>query len=389
MPIKVLAPQVVARIAAGEVVERPASVVKELVENSLDAGATQIAVETRGGGVSLIRVTDNGTGIPAGELELAFQRYATSKVADIGDLESIATLGFRGEALPSIATVAEVDIVTCASGESVGAHLTLKEGAVVDRDHQARSPGTTVTVRQLFRQVPARLKFLKSPATENSHVAQVVSQYALAFPEVKFTLAINGRTLLRTPGSGRLIDSVIAVYGPEIARNMLEIGQEKEWEGSTSSVTVTGMVGSPAVSRASRDYLSFFVNRRWISSRWLAWAVEEAYHGLLMTGKHPVAIIHIALPTREVDVNIHPTKTEVKFQTERAVVTAVQRAARRALMELAPVPQIEEAAPTYTTPTRPRPVLPLEGLTFPSTSERPASSSPLTQPTPAFSLPAL
>ncbi len=183
----------------------------------------------------------------------------------------------------------------------------------------------------------------------------MVSQYALAFPEVKFTLAIDGRTLLRTPGSGRLIDSVIAVYGPEIARNMLEIGQEKEWEGSTSSVTVTGMVGSPAVSRASRDYLSFFVNRRWISSRWLAWAVEEAYHGLLMTGKHPVAIIHIALPTREVDVNIHPTKTEVKFQNERAVVTAVQRAARRALMELAPVPQIEEAAPTYTAPTRPRP----------------------------------
>ncbi len=304
-------------------------------------------------------------------------------------MESLATLGFRGEALPSIAAVAEVDIVTCASGESVGTHLVLKEGAVVDRDHQARSPGTTITVRQLFRSVPARLKFLKSPATENSHVAQVVSQYALAFPEVKFTLAIDGRTLLRTPGSGRLIDSVIAVYGPEIARNMLEIGQEKEWEGSTSSVTVTGMVGSPAVSRASRDYLSFFVNRRWISSRWLAWAVEEAYHGLLMTGKHPVAIIHIALPTREVDVNIHPTKTEVKFQNERAVVTAVQRAARRALMELAPVPQIEEAAPTYTAPARPRPVLPLEGLAFLNTSERPASSPPLAQPTPAFSLPAL
>jgi DNA mismatch repair protein MutL len=381
---------VVARIAAGEVVERPASVVKELVENSLDAGASQIAVETSGGGVSLIRVTDNGTGIPAGELELAFQRYATSKVADIDDLESIATLGFRGEALPSIAAVAEVDIVTCASDESVGTHLVLKEGMAVNRDHQARSPGTTITVRQLFRHVPARLKFLKSPATENSHIAQVVSQYALAFPEVKFTLAIDGRTLLRTPGSGRLIDSVIAVYGPEIARNMLEIGPEKEWAtGTPAAIIVTGMVGSPAVSRASRDYLSFFVNRRWISSRWLAWAVEEAYHGLLMTGKHPVAIIHISLPAREVDVNIHPTKTEVKFQNERAVVTAVQRAARRALMELAPVPQIEEVAPTYTAPTRPRPVLPLEGLTFPSTSEHPASSPSLTQSTPAFSLPAL
>jgi DNA mismatch repair protein MutL len=389
MPIKVLAPQVVARIAAGEVVERPASVVKELVENSLDAGATQIAVEAGGGGISLVRVTDNGTGIPATELELAFQRYATSKVADIGDLESISTLGFRGEALPSIAAVAEVDIVTCASGESVGTHLTLKEGVVINHDHQARSPGTTVAVRQLFRNVPARLKFLKSPATENSHIAQVVSQYALAFPEVKFILSIDGWTLLRTPGSGRLIDSVIAIYGPEIARNMLEIRHEKEWEGSTSSAIVTGMVGSPVVSRASRDYLSFFVNRRWISSRWLAWAVEEAYHGLLMTGKHPVAIVNIALPTREVDVNIHPTKIEVKFQNERAVVTVVQRAVRRALVELAPVPQIEEATPTYTAPARSRPALPREELTFSSTSGRPATPSSLTQPTPAFSLPAL
>jgi DNA mismatch repair protein MutL len=389
MPIKVLAPQVVARIAAGEVVERPASVVKEMVENSLDAGATQIAVEAGGGGVGLIRVTDNGTGIPAGELELAFQRYATSKVTKIDDLESITTLGFRGEALPSIAAVAEVDIVTCASGESVGTHLILKEGIATNRDHQARSPGTTITVRQLFRNVPARLKFLKSPATENSHIAQVVSQYAFAYTEVKFTLAIDGRTLLRTPGNDRLIDSVIAVYGPEIARNMLEIGRDTEWEGSTSSVIVTGMVGSPAVSRASRDYLSFFVNRRWINSRWLAWAVEEAYHGLLMTGKHPVAVINIALPTREIDVNIHPTKTEVKFQNERAVVTAVRRAVRRTLMEQAPVPQIEEATPLYTAPARPRPAQPMEGLTWPSTSERPASSRSLTQPTPAFSLPAL
>jgi DNA mismatch repair protein MutL len=389
MPIKVLAPQVVARIAAGEVVERPASVVKELVENSLDAEAIQIAVETGGGGVGFIRVTDNGTGIPAAELELAFQRYATSKVTDIEDLESLATLGFRGEALPSIAAVAEVDIVTCASGDSVGTHLTLKEGIAANRDHQARSIGTTVTVRQLFRSVPARLKFLKSPATENSHIAQVVSQYALAYPEVKFTLVIDGRTLLRTPGSGRLIDGVIAVYGTEIARNMLEIRHEKEWEGSTPAITVTGMVGSPAISRASRDYLSFFVNHRWISSRWLAWAVEEAYHGLLMTGRHPVAVVHIALPAREVDVNIHPTKTEVKFQNERAVVTAVQRAVRRALIEQAPVPQIEEVAPIYTAPARPRPVPPAEEVTFTNPGQRQASSPPLTQPIPALSLPAL
>ena len=213
MPIRVLDPKVVARIAAGEVVERPASVVKELVENSLDAGSTQISVEVRGGGVSLIRVTDNGVGIPSGEVELAFDRYATSKIANLDDLESISSLGFRGEALPSIAAVAQVDMVTCAAGEKTGSYLSLKDGAIVNRGSQGRSQGTTVTVRNLFRKVPARLKFLKSPATENSHIANVVSQYALAFPEVKFTLFIDGRVALRTPGSGRLIDSIVRSMG--------------------------------------------------------------------------------------------------------------------------------------------------------------------------------
>ena len=206
MPIKILDPEVVARIAAGEVVERPASVVKELVENSLDAASSQIAIEVKGGGISLIRVTDNGVGIPSGELELAFQRYATSKVASLDDLEAISSLGFRGEALPSIAAVAQVDIVTCAVGQPAGNSLSLKEGIIVNRGSQGRSQGTTITVRNLLRNVPARLKFLKSPATENSHIANVVSQYALAFPEVKFTLSTDGKTVLRTPGSGQLMD---------------------------------------------------------------------------------------------------------------------------------------------------------------------------------------
>ncbi|MFB0559254.1 MAG: DNA mismatch repair endonuclease MutL, partial [Dehalococcoidales bacterium] len=390
MTIRVLDPQVVARIAAGEVVERPASVVKELVENSLDASSSQITVETRGGGVSLIRVTDNGTGIPSGELELAFQRYATSKIASLGDLGSISSLGFRGEALPSIAAVAQVDIVTCAAGESAGSYLSLKEGVTANRGSQGRSQGTTVTVRNLLRNVPARLKFLKSPATENSHIANVVSQYALAFPEVKFTLSIDGRTLLRTSGSGRLIDSVIEIYGLEIARNMLEVSSEEGgWEGDStfSSLKVTGMVGSPSISRSNRNYLSFFVNRRWISSRLLSWAVEEAYHGLLMQGKHPVAIINISLPAEEVDVNIHPTKSEVKFQNERLVFSAVQKAVRRALIELAPVPKIEEVATAYGAPAVPTQPL----WAPPPTAQHPASPLPTTQPTPtpALSLPAL
>lgn len=388
MPIKVLEPEVVSRIAAGEVVERPASVVKELVENSLDAGSSQISVEVGGSGVSLIRVTDNGVGIPAAELELAFERYATSKVSIIDDLESISSLGFRGEALPSIATVSQVDIVSCYANDTSGNYLSLKEGTVIQWGSQGRSQGTTITVRNLLRNVPARLKFLKSPTTENSHIANVVSQYALAFPEVKFTLLIDGRTVLRTPGSGQLIDSIIEVYGLEIARNMLTIGNgDNQWQGETANTTsqITGMIGSPAVSRGSRDYLSFFVNRRWITSRTLAWAVEEAYHGLLMQGKHPVAIINISLPANEVDVNIHPTKTEVKFQNERLIFSAVQRAVRRALIELAPVPKIEEVATAYAAPSSTTPPLPLPDWSTLAS----ASSVPAAQTTPAFSLPVL
>ena len=387
MSIKVLDPKIVSRIAAGEVVERPASVVKELVENSLDAGSSQISIEVRGGGVSLIRVMDNGVGIPAEEVELAFDRYATSKIEGIEDLESISSLGFRGEALPSIAAVAQVDIVTCAPGNSSGTYLSLKEGKAANRGSQGRSQGTTVTVRNLLRNVPARLKFLKSPTTENSHIANVVSQYALAFPEVKFALSIDGRVTLRTPGNGQLIDSVIEVYGLEIAQNMLEINKDEGWESGAaiSSPQITGMVGSPAVSRSNRNYLSFFVNRRWISSRLLAWAVEEAYHGLLMQGKHPVAIINISLPAKEVDVNIHPTKAEVKFQNERIVFSAIQKAVRRALIGLAPVPKIEEVATTYKEPSKLRQVLWMP----PESSGSTAIPLPVAPQTPAISLPVL
>ena len=387
MSIIILDKDVVSQIAAGEVVERPASVVKELVENSLDAGSSQISIEVKGGGVSLIRVTDNGTGILAKEVALAFERYATSKIGNLEDLESISSLGFRGEALPSIAAVAQLDINTHAVGETGGSYLSLKDGVVIEQRSQGRSQGTTVTVRNLFRRVPARLKFLKSSTTENSHIANVVSQYALAFPEVKFALFIDGRVALRTPGSGQLIDSVIEVYGLEVAQNMLKIGSgDKEWEGgiAASSPLVSGMVGSPTISRSNRGYLSFFVNRRWISSRLLAWAVEEAYHGLLMAGKHPIAIINISLPPQEVDVNIHPTKTEIRFQNEHTVFSAVQKAVRQALIEQVPVPKIEEVATTYGAPSELRQVLwtlPERGNSF--------ISLPVASQTPEVSLPVL
>ena len=351
MPIKILDKKLISQIAAGEVVERPASAVKELVENALDAGASQIAVEVRGGGTGLIRVMDNGAGIPSDEVELAFERYATSKIIELIDLQSIATLGFRGEALPSVAAVAQVDILTSAADEAMGTYISVQEGKVSVRKSQARPQGTTVTVRDLFRNIPARRKFLKSVPTENGHIANVLSQYALAYPEVGFALFLEGRKAMGTVGRGRLIDSIIEVYGAEVARHMLEI-PESGWGSGDVPVAVAGMIGSPSISRSSRGYLSFFINRRWVSSRLLAWSVTEAYHGLLPQGKYPVAVLAISLPASEIDVNIHPAKSEVKFQHEHQVFTAVQKAVRQTLIAQTPVPRIEEVAVAYGPPSQ-------------------------------------
>jgi len=336
MPIKILEPEVVSKIAAGEVVERPASVVKELIENSLDAGATQVAIEARGGGVNLIRVIDNGMGIAADEVELAFHRYATSKIDTLADLDSISSLGFRGEALPSIAAVAQVEVLTRTPDEMAGTYIELQNGAVVERGKRGCPQGTRVTVRHLFRNVPARLKFLKSPATESGHISNLVSQYGLAFPEVRFTLIMDGRMALQTPGSGDLRDVLVKVYGLEAAQAMIQVGdQEKD-----QFPNVWGFVSPPSLARSSRSYLSFFVNRRWVQSRLLSRAVEDAYQGLLMAGKHPIAVINISLPGQDVDINVHPTKTEVRFRYEPALFVAVQRAVRAALVEQMPVPLV-------------------------------------------------
>jgi DNA mismatch repair protein MutL len=365
--IKVLESRVVSQIAAGEVVERPASVVKELVENALDAQSSQISVEVNQGGTSLIRVTDNGLGIADDQSELAFERHATSKINSLSDLESLSTLGFRGEALPSIAAVAQVRMETCARGESAGTSLVMEDGRVVRHEMQARSQGTTISVLNLFRKVPARLKFLKSDNAEEGRIADIVSQYALAYPEVRFSLTINGKTTLRTAGSGKLIDSLTAVYGLETARHMLAVdnripggarhmlevkSQEDKWSSGISAISVSGLVGAPQVSRSSRDYISLFVNRRWVNNRTLAYAIEEAYHGLLMQGKHPIAVINLTLPPHLIDVNVHPAKTEIKFQDERLVFSVVQKAVRQALVQTAPVPQIADSRPAFNLPTR-------------------------------------
>jgi len=325
MPIKVLAPDVISKIAAGEVIERPASVVKELVENSLDARATQIAVETQVGGARSIKVTDNGVGIPASEVELAFHRYATSKINDSADLGNISSLGFRGEALPSIATVAEVEISTRTLSDTVGSYMYLRKNDIVRQESHARPPGTTITVHRLFRYFPARLKFLKSVNTENSHIARILSQYALAFPEVRFSLVLDKHLSLQTAGNGDLRDVVNQIYGLEIARGMLEV-KRRDTPGE-----ISGLVSPPSLSRSNRSYLSFFVNRRWIQSPMLIRATEAAYHGLLMDSKHPIAIINISLPPEEIDVNVHPTKAQVKFQHEQAVFASVEESVRGAL----------------------------------------------------------
>lgn len=341
MSIKVLPPEIVARIAAGEVVERPSSVVKELVENSIDASSTEIAVEIEGAGTALIRVSDNGTGILSNEMPLVLGRYATSKISNIDDLDNIMTLGFRGEALPSIASVADLEIISHARDETDGHFMSVKDGTAIEGS-RGRSPGTTMTVRNLFRRVPARLKFLKSAATETSRIVSVVSQYALCYPELKFTLTVNGRTALRTPGTGKLVDAATQVFGNDIAGNMLAVRENAD---NTSSILVTGLAGSPNVSRNTTEYISFFVNRRWIISRVLVKAVEEAYHGLIMVGKHPAAVINIFLPPSDVDVNIHPAKTEIKFRDEHAIFGAVERAVRQSLLAETSIPDFGRTSP--------------------------------------------
>ncbi len=338
MEIRILASEVSSLIAAGEVVERPASVVKELVENSLDAGATHVAIEVSQGGLGFMRVTDNGAGIAAESMPLAFHRFATSKVARAEDLERIATLGFRGEALPSIAAVADVEMVSRPAAAGAAAVLRLVDGKPVEQGSRAAAVGTTVTVLHLFVKQPARRKFLRAPAAENHQIATLVSQYALAYPEVRFSLRLDGRQALATTGSGSLTDAAAAVHGPEVAAAMLPI----RWPpaGESAAIAISGLAAPPHLSRASRGYVSLFVNRRWVQNRRLTYAIEQAYAGLLPAGRHPIAIVNLEVPPEEVDVNVHPAKAEVRLRHDNEVFVALQRAVRQAVLDQATVPTV-------------------------------------------------
>jgi DNA mismatch repair protein MutL len=344
MPIRVLEPTVAAQIAAGEVVERPASVVKELIENALDAGATRINVEVRGGGLHELKIQDNGGGIPAAEVELAFERHATSKLREADDLWAIATLGFRGEALPAIASIAQVVCITRAVDEEVGTELRIAGGELQARAPRGCSPGTTFSVRNLFYNAPVRREFLRSEATEASAISAVVTQYALAYPEVRFTMLLEGRLAIQTSGGGDLREALINLYGLDVARQLLPV--ESLYGEGRDEIRVRGLVSPPGLTRSSRGYIHLFVNRRAIQPRGqIALVLEEAYHTLMMKGRHPVAALDIRVHPAAVDVNVHPTKSEVKFRDTPKVMGVIGRAVREALIEGGVRPWTDAATP--------------------------------------------
>jgi DNA mismatch repair protein MutL len=323
--IRILAPEVAARIAAGEVVERPVSVVRELLDNAIDAGATRITLEIADGGIGLIRVSDDGGGIRPEDIELAFERHATSKIAALDDLHRVHTLGFRGEALPSIAAAADIEVVTRAEGEPVAVFVALVDGRVVRRVSRPAPRGTSIVVRDLFARVPARRKFLGTPATESRAVIVLTTHYALAYPSVAFQVVSGGRRVLITSGDGDIRHAFASVYGAEAAAAMLEVDHQEQ------AFRVSGLAGPPSLHRGNRSAISVFINGRWVQSRPLAFAVVDAYQAQLPAGRFPLAAVHIALPDDEVDVNVHPAKAEVRFRDERAVGRAVRHAIQLAL----------------------------------------------------------
>jgi len=356
MSIHILSDDLASKIAAGEVIERPASVVKELIENALDAGARDVRLEVRGGGQRLIRVADDGSGILFDDVPTAFARHGTSKLASADDLFAIRTLGFRGEALPSIASVARVTLITRADAETHGAIFKVENAQT--RLHQSHGAprGAVITVEDLFHNVPARLKFLKSPGAENAHIAEMVHAYALAYPRVRFSLVTDGKLVFQTAGSGKLSDVLLKVYGSETARAMLEVpsaASETAMDEQTA-IEVYGYITPPSIHRGNRRLQYLFVNGRWVDDRALAHAVTEAYHTLLMVGRFPLFVLNVQLPPEAVDVNVHPTKMQVRFREPHEVFRAVQRATRRALNEKFPMPTLafsSNAAPHLGAPS--------------------------------------
>ena len=344
-------PQHVANlIAAGEVVERPASVVKELLENAVDAGATKITVEIKDGGMTFLRVTDNGCGMSPEDARTAFLRHATSKLRTAEDLAAISTMGFRGEALAAIASVSRIDMMTKATGSISGTDLHLEAGQITDESEVGCPDGTTIIIRDLFFNTPARMKFMKADTVEGGRVTAAVQLQALAHPEVAFTYLRDGKQILSTPGTGSLEDAAYCVYGRDCAK-MVKV--ESHWE----NYTLTGFVSKPTDARPSRNLQTFFVNDRPVRSRLLIAALEEAYRNQMMVGKFPACVLHLRMSANVVDVNVHPAKTEVKFLSEKSVFDCVHYGVLGALNKQTDRPQVQfkPTPPAYTPPAASKP----------------------------------
>ena len=348
-----LSPHIANLIAAGEVVERPASVVKELLENAVDAGASKVTVEIRDGGMTFLRVTDNGCGMAPEDAKTAFLRHATSKLRTAEDLAAIATMGFRGEALAAIASVSRIDLMTKTAGSLMGTSLHLEAGTVTEESEVGCPDGTTIIIRDLFFNTPARMKFMKSDSVEGSRVSAAVQMQALAHPEVAFTFIRDGKQVLLTPGTGGLEAAIYSVYGRECAK-MIKV--DSRWE----NCSLTGYVSKPTDSRPSRSLQTFFVNDRPVRSPMLIAALEEAYRNQIMVGKFPACVLHLRVPANAVDVNVHPAKTEVKFLSEKTVFDCVHYGVLGALNRTPDRPPVQfKAAPpvvTESTVSRPTPI---------------------------------
>jgi len=349
--IRVLPDHLSNLIAAGEVVERPASVAKELVENAIDAGATRIAIDIEAGGRRLLKITDDGEGMMRDDAVLAFERHATSKISKADDLNAIGTLGFRGEALASIASVARVELITQADEAAAGTRVLIEGGRMRDVKDAAHPRGTTIGVRDLFFNTPARRKFLRSESTESYHLTNLVTHYALAHPEIAFTLMNNGRETLRVPAAQDVRERAYQIFGAQFLDSLLEVNNESEPTTGFSPAAIArvrGFVSAPRERRTSRDAQFLFVNGRFVRDRLIGRALSEGYRSILPHGVYPAALLFIEVPLEEVDVNVHPAKTEVRFRRAAAVADAVREAVRAALASAgyAPTVEIKDAAPT-------------------------------------------
>ena len=315
------------KIAAGEVIERPASAIKEMVENSIDAGAKNITVEIKNGGISYIRVTDDGKGIEPDDMEIAFERHATSKIRSANDLDTVKTMGFRGEALASIAAIAKVELVSKTPEADIGYKITVEGGDIIDKHEEGTPTGTSITIKDLFFNTPVRYKFLKKDFTESGYIEDAITRIAIANPGVAIKLINTGKTVIQTNGSGKVEDVVYAIYGKEISQNLISVDYVYD------DIHVTGVIGKPSIARSNRSNQLFYVNNRYIKDKTLTSAADQGFKDVLSFGKHGFIILNLDMDPKMVDVNVHPTKLEVRFQDEQSVFKAVYHAIKEALLK--------------------------------------------------------